>query len=33
LGAERIGREVVLQVWRLGRRLEIGVIPTEPATD
>ena len=33
LGAERIGQEIVISVWRLGRRVDLRVVPTEPDID
>ncbi len=33
LGAERIGRPVPVDVWRLGRLVQASVIPTEPPED
>ncbi len=33
LGAERIGQEIALSVWRLGRRVELRAVPTEPGAD
>jgi S1-C subfamily serine protease len=33
LGANRVGRQVSIEVWRLGRSITLSVLPTEPAPD
>ena len=33
LGAERIGQQVAVDVWRLGRRVQSTVVPTDPPSE